>query len=129
MDADERRLELDAITKHIIGCAYAVGNVLGPGFLEKVYERALAPELRKSGLTVEAQAAVTVLYDGVAVGEYVADLLVQDAVLVELKAVKSIDDTHVAQCLNYLKATGLTVCLLLTFGTAKVQVKRVVRDF
>jgi len=121
--------ELNRITERVIGCAYTVSNTLGTGFLEKVYENALAHELRKNGLAVAQQHPIKVLYDGVVVGDFVADLLVEHEVLVELKAVKAFDDVHLAQCLNYLKATGRSLCLLLNFGTPRVQVKRVVRDF
>ncbi|MBE7474215.1 MAG: GxxExxY protein [Anaerolineae bacterium] len=130
MDIDEaRRLELNKITERIIGCAYTVGNTLGNGFLEKVYENALAHELRKAGLQVVQQYGIQVHYDGIVVGEFAADLLVEGCVLVELKAVKAFDEIHMAQCLNYLKATGLSVCLLINFGQPKVQIKRVVKNF
>ena len=129
MDADERRLELDRITEKVIGCAYTVANSLGCGFLEKVYENALAHELRKAGLSVQQQQIIVVRYDGIVVGEFAADLLVEEQVIIELKAVKAIDEIHVAQCLNYLKATGITVCLLINFGEPKVKIKRIVRDF
>jgi GxxExxY protein len=117
------------VTEHIIGGAYVVANVLGPGFLEKVYENALAHQLRKSGLKVKQQHPVNVHYDGVVVGEYVTDLLVENAILVELKAVKAVDSAHMAQCLNYLKATGLQVCLLINFGTARIEIRRIVNRF
>jgi GxxExxY protein len=126
MDADERRL--NEITERVIGCAYVVSNTLGHGFLEKVYENALAHELRKAGLAVVQQRGIKIRYDGVVVGDYVADLLVEGAVLVELKAVKILDDVHVARCLNYLKATGLKICLLFNFGTSKVQLRRIVHQ-
>lgn len=127
METDERRADaLNGITEAVIGCAYRVGNALGPGFLEKVYENALALELRKSGLQADQQIPVKVHYDGVVVGDYVADLLVGGAVIVELKAVKRLDASHAAQGLNYLKATGYKVCLLLNFGTPRVEVKRLV---
>jgi GxxExxY protein len=122
MDTDEHRL--DEITERIIKCVYIVANTLGNGFLEKVYENALAHELKKSGFLVEQQKRSQVRYDGIVVGDYMADLLVQNTVLVELKAVKIIDNIHIAQCLNYLKATGFKVCLLLNFGTPKVQIRR-----
>lgn len=122
-------MEMDALSGEIIGSAYRVANDLGSGFLEKVYENALAHELRKSGLGVEQQKPVQVFYDGVVVGDYVADLVVADAILVELKAVKTLDDVHMAQCLNYLKATGWTLCLLINFGVPKVQVRRIVHNF
>ncbi|MFK8115673.1 MAG: GxxExxY protein [Rubripirellula sp.] len=104
--------ELNALTEKIIGCAFQVSNTLGSGFLEKVYENALAIELRKSGLNLKQQAPVNVLYNATVAGEYYADVLVSDTVIVELKAVKGFNDVHAAQCLNYLKATGLPICLL-----------------
>ncbi|WP_225073784.1 GxxExxY protein [Desulfuromonas sp. CSMB_57] len=116
----------NSVTEQIIGCSYKVANILGAGFLEKVYENALAYELEKSGLTVVIQKPVQVYYDGHLVGDYVVDLLVNDEIIVELKAIKKIDEIHIAQCLNYLKATGKKVALLINFGNSKVQVKRVV---
>jgi len=127
LDADT--LRFDELTEKIIGCAYTVGNVLGVGFLEKVYENALAHELRKAGVVVEQQKSIQVFYDGIVVGDYTVDLLVQGSVLVELKVVRAFDEIHMAQCLNYLKATGLKVCLLINFGTARVGVKRLVNRF
>ncbi len=106
-----------------------VSNTLGSGFLEKVYENALVHELRKADAKVAQQHVLSVSYDGVVVGEYAADLVVEDGVLVELKAVRALDDVHMAQCMNYLKATGLRVCLLLNFGQPRLQVKRSVRAF
>jgi len=106
-----------------------VGHSLGCGFLEKVYENALAIELRRKGLEAEQQRAVTVFYEGEVVGDFLADILVEGEVVVELKATKSLDDVHMAQCLNYLKATGLTVCLLINFGQPRVEVKRIVSGF
>lgn len=116
--------EENTITEAIIGSAYDVANALGAGFLEKVYENALKYEVVKRGFQVEQQKAITVLYDGVVVGEYFADLLVEGRILVELKAVRSLDDIHAAQILNYLKAPGLRTGLLLNFGTPRVEVKR-----
>jgi GxxExxY protein len=121
-------MELDQLTEKIIGCAYTVSNTLGSGFLEKVYENALAYELRKKDLQVEQQRAVSVYYEKAVVGEYLADLLVEGSVLVELKAIKNIEDVHTAQCINYLKATGLTICLLINFGIPKVQIKRIINN-
>lgn len=129
MDADARRENLDRITEAVIGCAYTVIATLGSGFLEKVYENALVHELRKIGITVLQQHSIKVLYDQVEVGDYVADLLVENQVLVELKAIKAIDDVHRAQCMNYLKATGHSVCLLINFGSSKLEVKRIVNNF
>ena len=119
------REELNDLTHRIIGCAYEVGNSLGCGFLEKIYENALCHELSKKGLNVEQQRKIEVRYDGIVVGEFAADLLVEESVIVELKATKDFDQIHMAQCLNYLKATGLPICLLINFGTPKVAVKRI----
>lgn len=113
------------LTEKIIGCAFTVANALGPGFLEKVYENSLAHELRKCGLLVEQQKRVDVIYDGILVGYFDADLVVGGVVIVEIKAVRALDDAHKAQTLNYLKATGLRLGLLINFGTARVEVKRV----
>ncbi len=118
--------DIDAITEKIIGCAFKVSNTLGSGFLEKIYENALVIELRKNRLSVDQQKAIVVRYDGQVVGEYIADLLVEDIVMVELKSVKSLDEVHMAQCLNYLKATDLRICLLINFGRAKIQIQRIV---
>jgi GxxExxY protein len=83
-------------------------------------------ELRKAGLAVQQQYPINVLYDGVLVGEYIADALVEGSVLVELKAVKELDDVHMAQCMNYLKATGLAICLLINFGKPRADIKRII---
>jgi GxxExxY protein len=127
MNADNRRL--NEISRKVIGAAMKVSNTLGSGFLEKVYENALVHELRKADVKVAQQHVMSVSYDGVVVGEYAADLLVEDGVLVELKAVRALDEVHMAQCMNYLKATGLRVCLLLNFGQPRLQVKRIVQAF
>jgi len=117
---------LNEVSERIIGCAYKVSNTLGYGFLEKVYENALAFEIRESGLRVAQQQPVMVRYHGRVVGEYVTDLLVEDFVLAELECVTALDPSHVAQCLNYLKATELRLCLLLDFGRARIEVRRVI---
>lgn len=104
------------ITDIILKSFYTVYNQLGYGFLEKVYENSLAYELRKRGLFVQQQMPIRVVYDGVLVGEYVADLLVEHCVIVELKAVEALRPEHQAQLLNYLKATEIEVGLLLNFG-------------
>ena len=127
MNAD--RKHYDNISERIIGCAFIVSNALGSGFLEKVYENALAHELNKAGLGVTQQIAIKVEYDGVNVGSYVADLVVENAILVEVKAVRALDAMHDAQCLNYLKATGLKVCLLLNFAKPRLEFKRRVNGF
>ena len=129
MNADERRLKLDRITERIIGCVYEVSNILGSGFFEKVYENALTLELRNNGLKVKQQHGIQVRYDGVVVGEFAADLLVEGKIIIELKATKALDDIHMAQCLNYLKATDLSVCLLVNFGKPKAEIRRIVSNF
>ena len=120
---------LNSLTEQIIGCAYAVGNTLGYGFLEKVYENAMAHELIKGGLEVSRQYPIAVYYDGVNVGDFCADLFVENEIIVELKAVKNLDGIHLAQCLNYLKATEKKLGLLINFGQNKVDVKRIVNNF
>lgn len=117
---------IDDITSKIIGCAYTVANTLGNGFLEKVYENALAHEVKKAGLSVLQQHPIPVRYDGTIVGDYLADLVVFDQIIVELKAVHKIEDVHLAQCLNYLKATGLKICLLINFGNPHIEIKRII---
>jgi len=129
METEDRREAINRVTERIISCVYAVANGLGCGFLEKVYENALAHELGKTELDVSQQHPIQVFYDGVVVGAYVADLVVAGSVLVELKAVKAFEDIHMAQCMNYLRATGLRVCLLVNFGTPKVEIKRIVNEF
>jgi GxxExxY protein len=117
--------DVNLITQKIIGCSYDVSNVLGAGFVEKVYENALVHRIRKStGLIVAQQYPIKVVYDDIVVGEFFADLLVADRVLVELKAVSALVPEHTAQALNYLRATGLEVCLLVNFGRSKVEIKR-----
>lgn len=119
---------MNAVTEKVIGCAYTVSNRLGCGFLERVYENALSHELRKAGLKTEQQKRLAVYYDGVLVGEYIADMIVEDMVLLEIKTAKNLETAHMAQCLNYLKATGLNLCLLINFGNSRVTVQRVIKD-
>jgi GxxExxY protein len=114
------------ITRSVIGCAYTVSNSLGCGFLEKVYENAMTHELVKHGLKVDRQHTIKVHYDGVVVGDYIADLIVEDQVLVEIKNIDHLGNTQVAQCLNYLKATGIHIGLLMNFGTIRVEIKRLI---
>lgn len=128
MHANEREY-VDKIVKAIIGAAYKVSNQLGSGFLEKVYERALAIELREQGLKVKTQFAVPVQYKGNTIGTYVADMLVADKILLELKCVECFTKDHLAQCINYLKATNLNICLLINFQCSKLEWKRVVYNF
>ncbi len=118
--------EQDWLTEKIIGCAFKVSNTLGCGFLEKVYENALAIEIGESGLKCEQQKPIPVSYRGIPVGEYYADILVEGQVILEIKAAKAIDESHQAQLINYLKATGIHRGLILNFGTSKLGCKRMV---
>ncbi len=117
----------EELTDRIIAGFYQVYNVLGWGFLESVYHRALMHELRKRGMSVESEAKINVYYDGQEVGSYFADLVVENAVIIELKAVEQFTPGHEAQLLNYLKSTSIEVGLLLNFGP-KPQIKRKVFD-
>lgn len=118
----------DSLTKQIIGLAYKVHNTLGVGFLEKVYENALKIELEKAGLAVKQQTPIQVYYEGQVVGEYYADLWVEDRIIIELKAVRGLDKMHEVQLVNYLTATGMATGLLLNFGPS-VQVRRKFREY
>ena len=120
-------MESDELTRQIIGCAYHVHNALGRGFVEAVYENSMVIELRKRGLKVEQQYPIKVHYDGHVVGKFEADLFVAGAVIVELKAVSTVLQVHEVQLVNYLKATGIDVGLLLNFGDQKVEVRRKLR--
>ncbi len=120
--------DLNHLTEKIIGCAFEVSNVLGCGFLEKVYENALVQELKAAGLSVQAQYSISVHYKGTVVGNFFADILVEKCILVELKALCYLDGNHQAQCLNYLKASGLNLCLLINFGKPKVEIKRIIQN-
>jgi len=121
-------MEDDDLTQKIIGCAYKVHNTLGPGFLEKVYENAIRIELEKLGLVVKQQEPINVTYDGQVVGEYYADLWVDERVVVELKAAQTLVKQHEVQLVNYLTATGINNGLLLNFGPS-MQVKRKFREY
>ncbi len=116
------------LTQTIIESAMLVSNSLGAGFLEKVYPNALSYELRRRQLLVSEEEPIEIYYDGCKVGDYRADLIVARSVIVEVKATKAIDAIHQAQLLNYLKATGITVGLLLNFGTPKIGIKRMARS-
>jgi GxxExxY protein len=116
------------LTEVIIGCAMRVHNKLGIGFLEKVYENALLHELRKAGFNVQQQHALPVYYDGVIVGDFCSDLIVEGKVLIELKAIRAFAEEHTAICMNYLRASNLPVCLLINFGTPRLAIKRLVGD-
>ena len=114
------------ISERVIGCAYAVGNELGPGFLEAVYENALCFELKREGIEVERQVPMDVYYKDEIVGKYFADILVDRRLLLELKSVSRLAPAHKAQVINYLKATNLRVGLLINFGKPRTEIQRVV---
>lgn len=118
----------DQLTHAIIGAAYQVHQVLGAGFLEKVYENALVIELRKRGLDVRPQFPIPVYYDGIQVGDFYADLMVEGEIIVELKAVESISKAHQTQLVNYLQGIGFDIGLLINFGKS-VEVKRKYRIY
>ena len=124
----EAEITVDDLTHIIIGCAYKVHNTLGPGFLEKVYENALRIELEKAGFRVKQQQPINVVYDGQIVGEYYADLWVNERVVVELKAALVLAKVHEVQLVNYLTATGINDGLLINFGPS-VQAKRKFREY
>jgi GxxExxY protein len=133
MDTDEGHVPVgcvaypaEEITRRIIASAYEVHRALGFGFLEKVYENALVAEIQRGGLTVIPQAEIEVRYKGDVAGIYYADLLVDGRVICEIKSGQEIAPAHQAQLLNYLKATGMKVGLIINFGPKRVDVKRMV---
>jgi GxxExxY protein len=117
----------EGLSERVIGAIFEVANTLGAGFLEKVYERALVKELRLRGMRVDAQLPLDVLYKGENVGSYVADMVVEDTLLVELKCADRLGPDHIAQCMNYLRASGREVCLLVNFQRPRVEWKRILR--
>ena len=121
-------MEHGELTEKIIGCAYNVYNKMGFGFLESVYEKCLLIELRKACLDAESQKPITIYYDNEIVGEFVADIIVNDTVILELKSVRQIINIHEVQLVNYLVATGKPVGLILNFGESKVEIKRKIKN-
>jgi len=121
--------EANSVTKRIIGCAFTVSNSLGCGFLEKVYENAMIIELTRQELKVEQQKDLNVYYDNCIVGEYFCDLFVEQEIIVELKTVKSIEEIHQAQLMNYLKACRKRFGLIINFANPKIEIKRMLNGF
>ena len=121
-------MNINDITYAINGAVFEVNKVLGPGFLEKVYENALLIELKRRGIKADSQVPIKVIYKENVVGEYIADILVEGKIIIELKTVKIIDKIHEAQLLNYLKATGIRVGILVNFKHPKAEIKRMVLD-
>jgi GxxExxY protein len=128
MNADESGYP-ESLTERVLSAIFEVSNTLGSGFLEKVYQRALLAELRMRGIRASAEVSFSVVYKGQRVGEYFADLVVEDVLVVELKCVERLSNEHMAQCLNYLRASGRTLCLLVNFQKPRVEWKRVVYSF
>ena len=127
-DAHDKNLTHGKITWDIIGCAYDVMNELGAGFLESVYEKALLLALHQKGLSALNQYPIQVQFRGKIVGDFIADLLVEQKVIVELKTVKAIAQEHKAQVINYLNATGIEAGLLINFGNPRLEIKRFTRQ-
>ena len=121
-------MEYEELTEKIIGCSYNVCNKMGFGFLESVYEKCLLIELRKAGLKAESQKSITVFYENEIVGEFVADVIVNDKIILELKSVRRIIEVHEVQLVNYLVATGKPVGLIINFGERKVEIKRKLKE-
>jgi GxxExxY protein len=128
MNASNRE-ELNQLATKVIGAIYEVSNVLGVGFLEAVYERALVKELAIRGLKAQRQAPVRVKYKDEVVGKYRADVLVEGKLIVEIKCADGFADEHMAQCINYLRATDLNLCLIVNFQKPKAVWKRIVHNF
>jgi len=122
-----RKHDFEELSGRIIKSAIEVHKKLGPGFLESIYQKALPFQLKKDGLKVETQKEVKIYYDGQEVGTHILDIVVENEIIVELKTVKAFDDSHLAQLMSYLKATGKRVGLLLNFAKAKLDIKRVVK--
>ncbi len=127
-DKQDTGLKHEEITKSVIGCAFEVINELGAGFLESVYEKALLMALRQRGLSAISQHQIKVMFRGECVGDFYADIFVEEKIIVELKAVKAIAPEHQAQVINYLNATGIEVGLLINFGNPKLEYKRFTRS-
>jgi GxxExxY protein len=119
-------MDIRELTYLINGAVFEVNRVLGPGFLEKVYENSMMVELKKRNLKAQAQVPVKVEYKGEIVGEYFADIVVEDRIILELKAIESLQKIHEAQLLNYLKATDYKIGLLINFTYPKAEIKRFV---
>jgi GxxExxY protein len=133
MNTDETQIltgtkdySLQPVTQQIIGAAFEVHNILGYGFLERVYQRAMQVELQSRGVKVELEPKIHVQFKGVIVGDYAADLLVEDKIVVELKTDQAYQSVHEAQLLNELRGTGMKLGYLINFGRERVEHKRMV---
>jgi GxxExxY protein len=121
-------MEYRELTEKIIGCAYRVYNKMGFGFLESVYEKCMLVELKEAGLNANSQKPIKVFYRNEIVGDFMADVIVNDTIILELKSVRRVIRAHEVQLVNYLVATGKPLGLLLNFGERKVEVKRKIKD-
>jgi GxxExxY protein len=121
-------MQTNEMTGRIIGLAMKVHRTLGPGFLESIYHNALLHELKKENIAVESQKEISVYYDGIIAGNFLADLVVDNQILVELKAVQNLNQTHEVQTVNYLTATRIDTGLLINFGSASLEYKRKFRN-
>ncbi|MGB9456285.1 MAG: GxxExxY protein [Bryobacteraceae bacterium] len=128
MNADEHG-HLESLTERVLAAVFEVSNILGAGFLEKVYQRALLQELALRGIRAISQASLAVTYKSQPVGEYFADILVEGVLVIELKCVDRLANEHMAQYLNYLRASGLGLCLLVNFQKPEVEWKRIINGF
>jgi GxxExxY protein len=126
MNADKT---IDHLSERVLGAVFAVANTLGAGFLEKVYERALLRELELRGIRAVSQVSISVVYKGQCVGDYFADIVVENELIIELKCVERLGKEQMAQCLNYLRAPGLRVALLVKFQRPSVEWKRIVLNY
>jgi GxxExxY protein len=122
-------IQNDELTEKVIGCAINLHRILGPGFLENIYHQALAHELGKAEIPYVNEARMQVIYDGIVLGNYLADFLIEKRLVVEIKAVEVISKTHEVQLVNYLNAIKFDVGLVINFGAQKVQVKRKYREY
>jgi GxxExxY protein len=120
-------MEEQELTEKIIGYAMKVHSALGPGFLESVYQKAFSHELYKAGMRLECGKEIDVHYDGILVGEFIADLFIEEKILIELKATQCLVSAHEVQLVNYLTATGIEIGLLLNFGASRLEFKRKTR--
>ena len=127
MDTNENEILYKDLSYKIVGLAMKVHSKLGYGFLEKVYENGLMVLFRREGIEAKQQVPITVYFEEEVVGNYYADILVEDKVILEIKSVENIIDAHIAQTLNYLKATGLRLAIILNFSKEKLEYKRIVK--
>lgn len=128
LDKDEKNMEYKTLTEEIIGSAFAVYNQMGYGYLESVYEKCLEIEFAKKKISARFQVPLKAKYEGQVVGDFIADIVAEDKIVIELKSIRKTNRIHEAQLVNYLKCTGFDHGLLMNFGEQKVEVKRKIRE-